>query len=110
FEPFFAVFCQGTSGLFRVTSFQNCCLPQLIARAHIRVMAMGSALLFSVFFIHWTRARATLRGRIYQLFINASDLPHGCFTFIRVTFVERSEEHTSELQSRFDLVCRLLLE
>src|SRR5699024_12125718 len=26
------------------------------------------------------------------------------------TFNERSEEHTSELQSRFDLVCRLLLE
>src|SRR5699024_12468426 len=25
-------------------------------------------------------------------------------------FLERSEEHTSELQSRFDLVCRLLLE
>src|SRR5699024_11673279 len=25
-------------------------------------------------------------------------------------FVSRSEEHTSELQSRFDLVCRLLLE
>src|SRR5699024_12012509 len=27
-----------------------------------------------------------------------------------VIFVIRSEEHTSELQSRFDLVCRLLLE
>src|SRR5699024_11364023 len=27
-----------------------------------------------------------------------------------VTEDERSEEHTSELQSRFDLVCRLLLE
>src|SRR5690349_24231091 len=26
------------------------------------------------------------------------------------TFVHRSEEHTSELQSRRDLVCRLLLE
>src|SRR5699024_11932074 len=26
------------------------------------------------------------------------------------TFEARSEEHTSELQSRFDLVCRLLLE
>src|SRR5207249_12094523 len=26
------------------------------------------------------------------------------------SFFERSEEHTSELQSRFDLVCRLLLE
>src|SRR5437868_13216872 len=29
--------------------------------------------------------------------------------FAHVRF-ERSEEHTSELQSRFDLVCRLLLE
>src|SRR5207249_8831156 len=28
----------------------------------------------------------------------------------RRTAVHRSEEHTSELQSRFDLVCRLLLE
>src|SRR5699024_11696520 len=27
-----------------------------------------------------------------------------------VTGLARSEEHTSELQSRFDLVCRLLLE
>src|SRR5699024_11901935 len=27
-----------------------------------------------------------------------------------VRSVQRSEEHTSELQSRFDLVCRLLLE
>src|SRR5699024_11929521 len=26
------------------------------------------------------------------------------------TCIDRSEEHTSELQSRFDLVCRLLLE
>src|SRR2546428_8520978 len=31
----------------------------------------------------------------------------GCSTWSRV---ERSEEHTSELQSRSDLVCRLLLE
>src|SRR5699024_12385023 len=28
----------------------------------------------------------------------------------RCTHFSRSEEHTSELQSRFDLVCRLLLE
>src|SRR5699024_7957988 len=27
-----------------------------------------------------------------------------------VVYGDRSEEHTSELQSRFDLVCRLLLE
>src|SRR5699024_11319491 len=29
---------------------------------------------------------------------------------LRTTKIRRSEEHTSELQSRFDLVCRLLLE
>src|SRR5206468_12914651 len=29
---------------------------------------------------------------------------------VQEPFVERSEEHTSELQSRSDLVCRLLLE
>src|SRR5207249_11991928 len=29
---------------------------------------------------------------------------------IRKSICHRSEEHTSELQSRFDLVCRLLLE
>src|SRR5699024_11682345 len=31
-------------------------------------------------------------------------------TIISPATVARSEEHTSELQSRFDLVCRLLLE
>src|SRR5699024_11984761 len=38
---------------------------------------------------------------------------HGCDFVRRLTggsAVLRSEEHTSELQSRFDLVCRLLLE
>src|SRR5437868_11299070 len=29
---------------------------------------------------------------------------------VRLDWIRRSEEHTSELQSRFDLVCRLLLE
>src|SRR5207249_7699707 len=37
----------------------------------------------------------------------AADNEHGAFG--EGAFV-RSEEHTSELQSRFDLVCRLLLE
>src|SRR5699024_11741371 len=40
----------------------------------------------------------------YTLFNIAVDM-HGNFCDIK-----RSEEHTSELQSRFDLVCRLLLE
>src|SRR5699024_1200915 len=49
FEPFIAVACKGTSRISRVTSFQNCCLPQCLARAHIRVLAIASTVLFSVF-------------------------------------------------------------
>src|SRR5699024_11453011 len=30
--------------------------------------------------------------------------------YLKKSIEQRSEEHTSELQSRFDLVCRLLLE
>src|SRR2546422_3835577 len=38
-------------------------------------------------------------------------LAHGSSTALSCTFTgERSEEHTSELQSRLHLVCRLLLE
>src|SRR5699024_11826348 len=36
-------------------------------------------------------------------------LSHCVFT-VKLNTLPRSEEHTSELQSRFDLVCRLLLE
>src|SRR5690349_24194941 len=36
--------------------------------------------------------------------------PHGAPSLLSVAQVTRSEEHTSELQSRRDLVCRLLLE
>src|SRR5699024_12671119 len=42
-----------------------------------------------------------------------STAPSACLAsspFSTITFLPRSEEHTSELQSRFDLVCRLLLE
>src|SRR6266568_8978618 len=34
----------------------------------------------------------------------------GCATAMRGSLATRSEEHTSELQSQFHLVCRLLLE
>src|SRR5438034_2750723 len=38
------------------------------------------------------------------------DYGPGAYQFRRVRFEDRSEEHTSELQSHSDLVCRLLLE
>src|SRR5437868_7708327 len=44
-------------------------------------------------------------------FIHAADYPiHRLLRAIAENTTLRSEEHTSELQSRFDLVCRLLLE
>src|SRR5699024_11576910 len=44
-------------------------------------------------------SRAQMNSIIAQLGVLLSEVDN-----------ERSEEHTSELQSRFDLVCRLLLE
>src|SRR5437867_7707540 len=41
---------------------------------------------------------------------NFLGLAPGFFAFYVGTEPERSEEHTSELQSPYDLVCRLLLE
>src|SRR5207249_11433326 len=41
---------------------------------------------------------------------NATKLCRGDWGYLFRKEGDRSEEHTSELQSRFDLVCRLLLE
>src|SRR5207249_4542454 len=53
--------------------------------------------------------RSLERGHTVEL-----DTPHLAVTIEQAGYyradVDRSEEHTSELQSRFDLVCRLLLE
>src|SRR5207247_9598199 len=55
-----------------------------------------------------TAIRDTLRGRIgsgSRLALDDLRMPEE-----QIQDVDRSEEHTSELQSRVDLVCRLLLE
>src|SRR5438067_10258706 len=44
------------------------------------------------------------------LVVTGSQNADGTYTATRIVIGGRSEEHTSELQSRFDLVCRLLLE
>src|SRR5699024_11548348 len=68
---------------------------------------------------HWNlikRSNSTIIGRQAIIHINRfvgtfifSLLNYLCIT-VPVSPAIRSEEHTSELQSRFDLVCRLLLE
>src|SRR5699024_12782626 len=50
-----------------------------------------------------------LANAFYPLRSTSNGIAEGVMKSVIVK-VERSEEHTSELQSRFDLVCRLLLE
>src|SRR5207249_9255017 len=46
---------------------------------------------------------------LFRAFTSIGPADHGKDASL-AGWAERSEEHTSELQSRFDLVCRLLLE
>src|SRR5699024_12645313 len=86
----------------------------------LRRMSLAPALLFSVrlFFLRIRRPPRSTLFPYTTLFRSRKDqkCDHsrwyrthtGCRS--RRVRAERSEEHTSELQSRFDLVCRLLLE
>src|SRR5699024_11523067 len=47
-------------------------------------------------------------GDVEKVAVNFNDNDQGLY--VPAYVIERSEEHTSELQSRFDLVCLLLLE
>src|SRR5699024_12255759 len=54
-----------------------------------------------------TKRRRELRRKTYKVFFG---MLFGYGRMKKAYRAGRSEEHTSELQSRFDLVCRLLLE
>src|SRR5699024_11995802 len=60
----------------------------------------------------WNGRWRDLAGQYCQALLSVlQEHPHAVTTFAtRPIRSNRSEEHTSELQSRFDLVCRLLLE
>src|SRR2546422_4204584 len=54
-----------------------------------------------------------VHGRVSRLIMSSTGLPRNRVRPVRTRFLGnpvRSEEHTSELQSRLHLVCRLLLE
>src|SRR5437868_11291052 len=57
---------------------------------------------------------SALPAGTYLLTVSAKNFANSTFENVELTVNRtvalRSEEHTSELQSRFDLVCRLLLE
>src|SRR2546429_6105662 len=84
------------------------------------VVSIMTLLLYSFFFFFSSRRRHTRCSRDWSSDVCSSDLLHGRPQRGRCSSpaqpgagfpqVARSEEHTSELQSRLHLVCRLLLE
>src|SRR2546428_9532604 len=63
----------------------------------------------STLFPYTTLFRSDVRGDAHAVVVQDDD-DAGSHVADVVHRLERSEEHTSELQSRSDLVCRLLLE
>src|SRR2546429_9894152 len=57
----------------------------------------------------WVRVRWLTRVLNFPVFLNPM-WTWAMWRLVRSTGADRSEEHTSELQSRLHLVCRLLLE
>src|SRR5699024_11530732 len=60
-----------------------------------------------MFVLGWSTVTGDADYGLYPLFHSENVGDPGNRSFLKD---DRSEEHTSELQSRFDLVCRLLLE
>src|SRR5699024_5474856 len=64
-------------------------------------------------YIKWTNRKRPIEQKTFQEVLEDEDWDVITFqnrSSLSGIYAERSEEHTSELQSRFDLVCRLLLE
>src|SRR5699024_12001891 len=73
----------------------------------VTMLVAGILGLFIGILLYTTRPSGILKNRVVYTILNV------LVNFIRpIPFIIllRSEEHTSELQSRFELVCRLLLE
>src|SRR5260221_3275750 len=65
----------------------------------------------STLFPYTTLFRSRKQGKVRDPDSLAKGRPSlGTLSFLILSNAERSEEHTSELQSHSDLVCRLLLE
>src|SRR5437773_6445788 len=83
----------------RAVDVESAAPDQTVALAVIEAVAAGQF-----------PTRSIGPGQVTRIFTGAP-LPAGADTVVRQEDTEpRSEEHTSELQSHHDLVCRLLLE
>src|SRR5699024_11946268 len=85
-------------------------LPQVSGRHHVLDgIRAGACLMVLVVHVSTETGDALAPGPIGAL-LSAGELAVPLFFALSAVLLYQSEEHTSELQSRFDLVCRLLLE
>src|SRR5690606_40113274 len=93
---------------FHVTGVQTCALPILAGTCHAAFRASRSAEHLTV---QEAEPRVLAGGPASPAGGEAAQIVHrGHAVVHRLPGEVRSEEHTSELQSRENLVCRLLLE
>src|SRR5699024_12205303 len=82
-------------------------------KVSISIVVIPGLIIFAISLWHFTRISAafcicSISRLLFLVIIFASSF---LFLYSSISLCDqRSEEHTSELQSRFDLVCRLLLE
>src|SRR5699024_12718627 len=79
----------------------------LISFARVSTSAIDWLNSFSKLFNSLCVTRSSIACSFCSIKLSCSSIVPPIFDILLMT---RSEEHTSELQSRFDLVCRLLLE
>src|SRR2546428_5780303 len=91
----------GITGGYPMRDPRNATLARVIIR-HSTRLEPGEAILIESFDLN--------TGLVLDLVDAALDAKGIPVVYLRSNAVNRSEEHTSELQSRSDLVCRLLLE
>src|SRR5256885_13227498 len=100
----YVFFFQAEDGIrdYKVTGVQTCALPISLGKkiAIIGAGNMGEALIAGML-----AAKAAAPDEIHATDILPQRLDH-----LKARYQIRSEEHTSELQSPCNLVCRLLLE
>src|SRR5438067_13430527 len=82
--------------------------PILILSPMMRLTRVSTLFPYTTLFRSWIFRQ--LRIDATDLFKKVFPIERGKQPHARDDVTDRSEEHTSELQSRFDIVCRLLLE
>src|SRR5207249_8313199 len=94
-----------------VTGVQTCALPIFnnLVFFGFYCLLIGYLIFSSTFLPRILGALMAFGGLGWLTFLSPA-LAHSLSPYNMAPGMIRSEEHTSELQSRFDLVCRLLLE